>query len=237
MRKGTLGTIRVLNLNKRAAKESERLFQGLECFVNLGDSHAECQAFAAQWPSFWPVNFVKAGTDEPLGFLLDNDYRVLVRVFRDHLRRVWRFDSEALREQVAKILLGLARQSAVERHDSPQPAADSDYTFSLLRVGQAHPGYQATWPVITTDWVRGDFSYAPLNDFQRAVYMLFRESWRARSCPECGRLFVAAKPAQLYCSVNCSIGARRKRDLALWRTKGASKRRKRSNQFRSKGGK
>ena len=79
-------------------------------------------------------------------------------------------------------------------------------------------GYSRPWrPLLVADWERGEFFYEPMNDFQRAVYTLFRQSWRARICRECQRLFIADKNPQMFCGTDCSVIARRRRDLASWR--------------------
>jgi hypothetical protein len=147
---------------------------------------------------------------------------------RDYLRRVWRSEDEALKQQVPRILLGLTADTAkgsVEELDS-----QTDFAFKGLLVNvKNRSDADISHPVISIDWITGEFSYSPLNDFQRAVYLLFRENWRARSCSQCRRLFVAGKPAQLYCSIPCSFAARRHRDRELWKTSGAANRRARKS--------
>lgn len=41
--------------------------------------------------------------------------------------------------------------------------------------------------------------------FQRAVYDLMQDRWRAMVCPNCGKYFVADKTAQKYCSPECYL--------------------------------
>jgi len=225
-------TIRARALNERAPKNKERLFQGLECFANLGDSFEHYCEFAQKWPTFWPFELRNKKTNLPLGMLRDRSYHLLVKAVRDYLRRVWRSEDAALKQQVPGVLLGLKHDTA--KGNTEEPDSQTDFVFkSLLANLTNRPDAHADHPVISIDWVKGEFSYSPLNDFQHAVYLLFRENWRARRCSQCGRLFVAGKPAQLYCSIPCSFAARRQRDLELWKTSGAANRRARVS--RSKG--
>lgn len=73
---------------------------------------------------------------------------------------------------------------------------------------------------LEADWKTGSFEYAPVNDFQGAAYILFRQGWRAKRCTRCTRYVVADKPLQRYCSTECFAEARRERNLALWRKYG-----------------
>ena len=211
MIKGARSTVRVFGVNQRASPETQLLFAGLEAFANLGDSFDEYLAFTTAHTTFWPVEF-QNNSHDALGWGQDADFYVLTIMFRDCLRRVWRGDRGQDHGQIIKILLGLELETVgPERHR---------YAIPLELVHDRHPDFGHTLAVINADWLRGEFCYAPLNDFQRAVYALWRESWRARICPQCERLFIAAKAPQLYCSPQCSTVARRKRDLVLWRARG-----------------
>jgi hypothetical protein len=81
-------------------------------------------------------------------------------------------------------------------------------------------------------WGAGVFSYEPVNDFQRAVYQLFLESWRAKRCSLCSKYFIAEKSAQMYCSTACSGGRKLERARSWWNQKGSSERRARLKQSR-----
>jgi hypothetical protein len=259
--------------DRRTPDESASLFVGLEHFANLGDSYEDYCRFASRWPTFCPVA-MKNSAGELLRLLPDKNCHALVMVFRDYLRSVWRWDAVALREQVLRILLGLANRPvgseplANEEEDiewvlpdpsSPETLAATERMRELARRKEWTEGsegrsktilhdfdprlrrtlwalmcdratrrYFPTWPWFVADWARGEFSYEPGNDFQRAVYALFRQSWRARICRECQRLFVAKKHPQMFCGFECTANARRKRDLAFWKSKGSALRQKRS---------
>ena len=74
-------------------------------------------------------------------------------------------------------------------------------------------------------WGQAGFLYYPRGDFEQALWLLFGESWRAKVCAKCFTYFVAQKPAQLYCTVQCSSASHRVAALKYWREKGAKARR------------
>jgi hypothetical protein len=221
------GTIRILGLNQRASVDTQSLFAALEAFTNLGDSFEEYRAFMAAHPTFWPVEF-RAG-DDVFGWGKDLDLHQLTIICRDYLRALWRGGGDVDGQStLLKILLGLGLEGG-----GPELLG---YKVHVSGVQGEHPPYLHTTPLMGAEWATGEFRYAPQNDFQRAVYALWRESWRARTCPECARLFIAAKPPQLYCSVPCSTAARQKRDRDNWHARGDSQRRARCKQSRRKKG-
>ena len=85
------------------------------------------------------------------------------------------------------------------------------------------------------DWQTGEFQYYPNTDFQRAVYLLFKQSWRAKVCIECGKYFIGDKPSQIYCSLTCNKDAKRQRNLAWWKLHGDAWRRARAKKPKRKG--
>jgi hypothetical protein len=86
-------------------------------------------------------------------------------------------------------------------------------------------------------WRRGEFVYIPENEFQGAVYLLFRERWRAKVCVQCGTYFVAKRPPQFYCSSKCFGEVRRNRNLLWWKRVGSGNRKARTTKAREKGDK
>ena len=84
------------------------------------------------------------------------------------------------------------------------------------------------------DWRSGGFRYYTDADFQKAVYVLFQQSWRAKVCTGCGSFYVADKPPQLYCSLKCSKQAMRNRNLEWWKLHGAAWRRDRAKKPKQK---
>jgi hypothetical protein len=271
-------TIRVPQANTLAPKEVERLFAGLELFANLGDSFQEYGDFATRCPTFCPVALQNA-SGQHLHLLPLESLHELVIVFRDYLGSVWRQHPATLREQILKILLGLAQKGVGNERwegqdeeetewepldpSTPERLAETERIRQRVRMNEANrelesasqktfpnfdPPYRRalyqvmhdpqrrdfipTWPLFIADWVRGEFSYQPANDFQRAVFTLFRQSWRARICRECQKLFIAAKHPQTFCSVRCSTAVKLRRNRAFWKNRGTPQRRKRNQERR-----
>lgn len=209
-----------------------RLFRGLERFANTGDSLEEYTALAKAWPSFWPID-----TQAPVESLANappTDVELIrwhhaahdvFLAYRNYLRKIWVADREYLDSGHLDILLGLNRNFA----DFPQPESWSFQTKALneawAKLRKAFPTIGvASNPLVAPIWGAGLFSYGAVNDFQRAVYQLFQESWRAKVCAGCSAYFVAQKPAQMYCSTGCSNSSHRAASLKWWREKGAAKR-------------
>lgn len=129
----------------------------------------------------------------------------------------------------------LEREDEESRSGKEFPEFDPGIRHAVwLLMHDREAGYCRPWsPFLVADWERGELGYEPANDFQRAVYSLFRQSWRARFCRECQRPFIAEKHPQMFCGIACSTIARRKRDLAFWKSTGSVLRRKRN---RKRGG-
>jgi hypothetical protein len=83
------------------------------------------------------------------------------------------------------------------------------------------------------NWYEGTLQYRGMCMFQRALYLLLRESWRARICENCDGKFIARRAAQKYCSSDCSQNAQRELKRTWWATHGEEWRRKR-NTLKSK---
>jgi hypothetical protein len=64
--------------------------------------------------------------------------------------------------------------------------------------------------------VEPDLSSYPVWPYQHAVMFLAVEPWRARFCGQCGKRFVADKPARRFCSSRCSAGARKTSRSVSW---------------------
>jgi hypothetical protein len=194
----------------------------LERFANTSDTLEQYRALGKAWGSFWPS---KLQTDDAQVLNWLDECHGIFLVYRDALRRVWPADPRVLKEDSLSFLLCLDNAlGRVERGEI--------ITGDLSRLNGAwqeliarYPGaYQLSYPFVGPIWGSGDFFYSPLNDFQIAVYLLFRESWRAKVCLRCSQYFVAQKPAQLYCSSACSNAAHQAQALNYWRAKGAAAR-------------
>jgi hypothetical protein len=200
-----------------APEERQRLYYGLERFVNAGDGPEEYKALSKAWSSFWPLDLQDGPGDE---LAWTGACHRLFLVYRDTLRRVWISDPDALRGGALNFLLGLTGWEITL--PSPQgwqlrEARDRiEETYARATV--------VSHTVVYPHWKSGVFTYSPHDDFQRALYVLFRESWRAKVCARCSTYFVAQKPAQLYCGIECSNASHKKAALKWWKEKGVVRR-------------
>ena len=198
------------------------LYNGLERIVNVGDSESEYLEVPKTCDSFWPLDTQDPETGRVRWHPAAHS---VFLVFRDYLRKVCVSDRESLESGHLDILLGLrlvfADQSE-ETHWSYQTRALNE---AWAKLKETYPDIGVGLrPVVAPNWGTGAFSYAPTNDFQRAIYQLFLESWRAKMCPRCSRYFIADKPGQIYCSTACSGGVKLARALEWWNREGAKRR-------------
>jgi hypothetical protein len=68
--------------------------------------------------------------------------------------------------------------------------------------------------------------------FQRDVYHLMQERWRAKVCPQCRKYFVADKVARRYCSTDCYGERKRKESLYRYHRIEKERRQSRATQTR-----
>jgi hypothetical protein len=203
------------DVSRLARAEREHLFKGLERFVNADDSLKEYKALSRGWRDFWPFD-LQDGHARPLAWA--DECHLLFLVCRDALRRVWISDPVALQGGMVSFLLGLSGWKVSLPYEARLVLARD-------KIERAYPGAsEIGHPIVFPHWKGGAFNYSPDNDFHRALYLLFRESWRAKICAKCSTYFVAHKPAQLYCGTACSGGVKRERTLKWWRDKGAKRR-------------
>lgn len=223
-------TVQAIVPNRQARETKEILYAGLEAFVNVGDSERDFQDFSEKYPYFWPFDI----QDPDAGILLwDRAARPVFLVFRDYLRKLWINDPVADDSGYLSVLLGLNVRFA---------DCSDNSSFQLCELFQAWAELRGTYPnvgigirpIVDPVWGLAVFTYAPTNDFQRAIHQLFLEHWRAKACTRCSSYFIAEKSAQIYCSTACSGGVKRDRARAWWNREGAS-RRTAAKQNRQKG--
>jgi hypothetical protein len=237
--KGTQSTIFETTVKHRAADEDERvrLLAGLEIFVNAGDSDEEYRMLQIQVPNFWPMGlrgpFGPDKLDRPLEWPTGG--QTLFRAFRDYLRRLWRSDfykddGSTVDGRYLEYLLGLESRYAV---DPPAGFTDAVMPNQAFRDGwmalsRGHQGvYLARPSSVLPQWRSSKFEYVSSNDFQKAVYLLLSESWRAKVCRRCGKYFIADKPAQMFCSTTCSNQSKLELGRRYWHDKGTTLREQR----------
>ena len=263
-------TVRFPVRMRLAPAERERLWKGLERFVNCGDSEGDYQALGRAFPDIWPIDIshfpnqesiapairsigasetLDSERDDPKGISDEelasvhrtdslNWHRLchpLFSFYRNTLRDLWSGKEEAtwFGGGNEEFLLGLSDLNDETRKEVKQGSvgllANLLLPFKLYETWQ---GILSQFPtafpegrhVLGMLWSRGDFYLVPRNDFQRAFYLLFRQSWRARVCPRCKMFFVARRPKQTFCGTVCSAGSRLASKLKWWRKKGAPKR-------------
>jgi hypothetical protein len=222
----------------RAADENRvRFFAGLEVFVNAGDSDEEYRNLQIQLPTFWPLRlqgpFGPGGSDGPLEWPAAG--QSLFRAFRDYLRRLWRSDfynddGSMVDGRYLQYVLGLETRYAV---DPPHGLIDAVLPTQAFREGwlvlrKEHEGVYCSGPANPLpNWRSNKFEYVGSNDFQKAVYQLLSESWRARVCRRCGKYFIADKAAQVFCSTSCSNQNKLEGGRRYWHEKGTTLREQR----------
>lgn len=230
--------IRPIRLAKR---ERARLYAALEQFLKLGDSPQDYRAFANQNPAFFPVPIhdrARISLKEPRsGSWVRGSYATqdakpmwtgliawepvchkLVLEYRNILREAWR---------PPKRPLDIANGESFEILMGCETAHYSVLESALVPIYEAYPHAVVGKNPIMADWLTGTFVFEPDTDFRRAVYLIFRENWRARTCRRCGNPFIAEKPAQSYCSVKCLGEVRREQKLIWWDKKGNPARKER----------
>ncbi len=211
-----------LDVNRLAASDRQRLFRGLERFAYAGDSAEEYKALAKGWPGLWPRTLLD-GQGNSLAW--HDDCHALFLVFRNALRYVWTPLPDAVKRGAVSFLLGIGGE--FERLETGGivllPVQGLNEAWDKIEKHDP-AGSDTSRPVLYPRWSTGEIAYDPGNDFQRALYLLLRESWRAKICARCSTYFVAGKPAQLYCSTACSGGVKKERTLKWWRNVGANRR-------------
>jgi len=216
--------------NRLAKEERARLFEGLERIINAADSPEACSDLALAAPSFWPIDTV--GGTKPIRW--DPAAWPLFIAFRNYLRKLWvgdvikdGTDHVFLDGVYLNYLLGLDIKFA-----SYEPGQYIDailpnraFTDAWDALKQKYPeAFVSTSAIVVPCWAGGQLTYVSANDFQKALYELLPESWRAKVCRLCTRYFIADKNAQAYCSTDCSGGNKRIRGRTYWRDKGAPRR-------------
>lgn len=160
--------------------------------------------------------------------------RRLFLFYRDTLKDIWTGKEEAdwFCGGRQEFLLGLSdrnEEAWKTAKENSFPIPPSCIPFELFKsweeiLAQFSTAFAEGRREIKVLWGYGDFSFVPGNDFERAFYVLFRQSWRARACPRCKVLFVARRPKQTFCGTVCSGGSRLASKRKWWKRVGAKRR-------------
>jgi hypothetical protein len=200
---------------------------GLQRFVNAEDSLSAYQALGKAFPSFWPLP-IEDGERKALSW--HPDAHGIFLFYRNLLRRFWTRDPDALKYGFnTDLLFGTVSYDEMQKIIAGKVSADWALEKALAPLRNLHPGLhvpEGSVPFASfwLDWSAGTVAYISQIDFQRAIWLLFRESWRAKVCPKCSTYFLVQKPAQLYCSPACSQAAHRTSSLTWWKKKGFRRR-------------
>lgn len=222
------GTVRVFPGYYLGSGEEPRpsgvLFEGLTAIANVKDDAHSYQKLALKYAYMWPMRIEDDQGKEKMRWAPEGVG--LLRLYRDLLRKVWTWpcDPDDVRERNEKrasleILFGTAEflkhvsENRFIFPDSPQGRYERLWQDIRRVVPGATP---ASMTHVYPSWPSGEFVYMAQNQFQMGLYLLFRESWRARICTQCRSHFIADKPQRLYCSSKCAGAAKRFHDLAWW---------------------
>jgi hypothetical protein len=119
-----------------------------------------------------------------------------------------------------------------------EPGSNLVLTELLIPFREYSPGEPPLQ--MLADWRRGEFQYKPLTAFQGALYLLLRNSSRAKICenPNCQYepYFLRSKRVQSYCSSECALEFQRKWKKRWWAEHGDEWRQRRQNKARAKAG-
>lgn len=183
-------------------RDRPKLFRALEEFANMRPDAQGWVHFRKRWPNF----FLESEYDR-----VATGSRPSIFDYPYWLNQIW---AGGETEPCLPILLGID-PNLVLTEGSPE-----DAWFSGLRSIPPRRFH--------TDWESGVFRYEGGCDFQRALYLLFRESWRARFCEKCNTKFIARRAAQKYCSTECVGSMQRELKRKWWAEHGESWRHKRN---------
>jgi hypothetical protein len=193
-------------------RDRRKLFLALGDFANIRSDAEGWAHFRKRWPNFFPESEYDKVAEGQKPSVFDYSY---------WLDQIWKGGET---EPYLRILLGI--------ESAPEPAAEGTPEDSWI-VGM--PSIPAQF---YADWDEGVFRYQGTCDFQRALYLLFLDSWRARVCERCSTKFIAARAAQKFCSTDCSDAMQREFRRRWWAEHGAAWRQKRKeSKLKKRGGK
>ncbi len=192
-------------------RDRPKLFRALEEFANIRSDAEGWAHFRKRWPNFFPSRDYDTVTDGSKQSILAYPY---------WLGQIW---AGGETEPALHILLGID-PNPEQTEGTPEEAWFND----LVSI-PAH---------FYADWDEGVFRYQGACDFQRALYLLFLDSWRARLCEKCNAKFIATRAAQKFCSTDCGAAMQREFRRRWWAEHGAAWRQKRrESKLKKRGGK
>lgn len=208
-------------------KPEEWFVKGLERFANADDSLQDYQALANSFASFWPLRIEDADSRD-LSWV--PEAHPLFLFYRNLLRRFWTRDAATLKSGFyTPFLFGTLSCEDLGNILTGETGADTELQNALVPLRRTYLGLRlrtGMYPLayFWLDWSARTVAYVSHIDFQRAVWLLFRDSWRAKVCPKCSAYFLVQKSAQMYCSLSCSNAVHQASSLRWWKEKGAGRR-------------
>jgi hypothetical protein len=193
-------------------RDRRKLFLALGEFANIRSDAEGWAHLRKRWPNFFPESEYDQVAEGQKPSVSDYPY---------WLDQIWKGGET---EPYLRILLGI--------DSAPEPADEgSPEDSSIVGLSSIPAQFYA-------DWDEGVFRYQGACDFQRALYLLFLDSWRARVCEKCDTKFIAARAAQKFCSTDCSEAMQREFRRRWWAEHGETWRQKRKVvKSKKKGGK
>jgi hypothetical protein len=196
-------------LERGLQRDKRDLFKALEEFANIRSDKEGWAHFRKRWPKFFPEQEYGRVAEGSKPSIADYPYC---------LDQLWIGENSLLR-----LLFGI---------DTAPYQVDELWPEDMWTAGLAPIPAQ-----FDVDWEEGLFRYHGACDFQRALYLLFRESWRARICEKCGTKFIARRAAQKYHSTDCSESVQRELKQKWWAEHGETwRRQRRRSKPKRKGG-
>jgi len=208
-------------------KSADWFIVGLERFVNTHDSLENYQALAKSFPSFWPLP-IEDGSGRDLSWIPEAHHLFLF--YRNLVRRFWTREPGILKDGFAtQLLFGTVTYDEMRNIFAGEVHANWALETALAPLLNSYskvriPAGLVPLAQFFPEWSARTVDYISQLDFQRAVWLFFRESWRAKVCPKCSTYFFVQKSAQLYCSVGCSNAAHNASSLRWWNEEGSRRR-------------
>ncbi len=192
-------------------KDRSKLFRALGEFAIMGGDAESWQHFRRRWPEFFPAEEYESAISGVSPSIADYPY---------WLDQIWRGGET---DPYLEIMLGV--------RPTPEPDENWPENAPATHLRSIAPLEFAL------DWNTGRIRYRSACDFQRALYLLYRESWRARVCERCEALYIASRESQRYCSTDCSEEMQREVKRKWWAEHGREWREQRSRIQSKKRGK
>jgi hypothetical protein len=195
-------------LERELRRDKRKLFLALQELANIRPDKEGWAQFRKRWPQFFP----------------EEDYAKVAQGSNPSVADYPYCIGQLWIGGYAPLLLMLGIDTVA--YDVQALPPEEMWTASLKRISAE----------FDADWDEGVFRYQGSCDFQRALYLLFRESWRARICDKCGSKFIATRSAQKYCTTDCSEGMQRELKKKWWAEHGEKWRRQGKRPTKTKKG-